>query len=353
MTPTARDEHLPTILATLPLPEPAPTMLRRHARMRVLGTIPSRARLTREIGQADVLCPQLRDTVDAAVLEAAAPRLRAVCNYAAGYDNIDIDTATNLGILVTNTPDVLTQATADCTLGLIIATARRFPEGERDVRTGRYHGWRPDYLLGLELTGARLALVGFGRIAQAVARRALAFGMHVAFHDDGCDTPPSDLQRCTNVDLDELFTSSDIISLHVPLTAGTHHLVDEHRLRQMKPTAILVNTSRGPVIDEAALVHALHHRWIAGAGLDVYENEPRLADGLRDCPTAMLTPHLGSATVSTRRRMAELTALDASAVLTGRTPAHLLNPEAMAHTDFSGRTEQRAGALDAGSEGTR
>jgi glyoxylate reductase len=210
----------------------------------------------------------------------------------------------------------------------MLAAARRLCEGDRAMRAGEFTGWAPDYMLGLELDGAVLGVVGFGRIGQAVARRALAFGMRVAYATDVEVTIDEDLRgRATELPLDQLLSSADVISLHVPLTETTHHLINETSLRTMKPTAVLVNTSRGPVIDEPALVRALRKGWIASAGLDVYEREPDLAHGLRDCANVVLSPHLGSATTATRAAMAKLTAQNTLAALDGAVPPNCVNPE--------------------------
>jgi glyoxylate reductase len=246
-----------------------------------------------------------------------------------GFDNVDVPAATERGIVVTNTPGVLTDATADCAVGLMLAAARRLCEGDHEMRAGRYLGWEPEYLLGLDLNGATLGVVGFGRIGQAVARRALAFEMTVLYVEDN-DVPidPSLQGHVRRVDFDTVVREADVISLHTPLTPQTRHLVDEDVLRRMKPTAVLVNTSRGPVIDEAALVRALRSGWIAAAGLDVYEREPEMVPGLAECRNAVLAPHLGSATVKTRAAMARLCAENALAALDGRVPPTALNPEA-------------------------
>ena len=318
------------ILCTLPLPPPFSDLVGGRARVEVIGSILPTAELAARLRErpVDVLCPQLRDPITADLLDAGLPRLRCVAVYAVGYNNVDVAAATERGIAVANTPGVLTDATADCAVGLMLAAARRLCEGDRVMRAGEFSGWEPGYMLGLELHGALLGIVGFGRIGQAVARRALAFGMRVGYSTDVPVIVEDDLRgRVTEMPLDELIRSADVISLHVPLTESTHHLVDETRLRAMKPGAVVVNTSRGPVLDEVALVRALTEGWIAGAGLDVYENEPALAPGLRDCATAVLSPHLGSATVVTRAAMAELTAGNAVAALDGTTPPNCVNPE--------------------------
>jgi glyoxylate reductase len=319
-----------TVLCTLALPEPAPSLLSARASLVVLGHIPSPEELHERLAAGvDVLCPQLRDRIDGALLDAAGPRLRAVCNYAVGYDNIDVPACSERGVIATNTPGVLTDATADCAVGLMLATARRLCEGDDEMRAGRYKGWEPEYLLGLDLNEAVLGLVGFGRIGQAVAKRALAFKMTVLYVEDN-DVPvdPALEGRVRRVDFDTVVREADVISLHTPLTPGTRHLVDEDVLRRMKPTSVLVNTSRGPVIDENALVRALREGWIAAAGLDVYEREPAMAEGLAQCRTAVLAPHLGSATVKTRAAMARLCAENVLAALDGRVPPTCLNPQA-------------------------
>jgi len=322
------------VLCTLPLPDPFAAMVSARAQLDVVGSIVPSADLAERLRHGvDVLAPQLRDRVDAGVMDAALPRLRAVCNYAVGFDNIDVPAATERGIVVTNTPGVLTDATADCAVGLMLAAARRLCEGDREMREGRYAGWEPEYLLGLDLNGATLALVGFGRIGQAVARRALAFDMQVLYVEDG-DVPvdPALAGRVRRVDFDTAVREADVISLHTPLTAQTRHLVGEDVLRRMKPTSVLVNTSRGPVVDEAALVRALREGWIAAAGLDVYEREPEMSPGLAECRNAVLAPHLGSATVKTRAAMARLCAENVLAALDGELPPTCLNPDAWAAT---------------------
>ncbi len=278
---------------------------------------------------ADVLCPQLRDAITADVLDAGLPRLRCVAVYAVGYNNVDVAAATARHITVTNTPGVLTDATADCAMALLLAAARRICEGDAAVRAGAFTGWEPGYMLGMERTGATLGIIGFGRIGQAVARRALGFGMRVVYSTDVAVAIDDDIKaRVSEMALPELLSSADVVTLHVPLTEGTHHLIDEPALRSMRPTSVLINTSRGPVIDEVALVRALSEGWIAGAGLDVYENEPVLAPGLADCRTAVLSPHLGSATVVTRAAMARLVAENALAAIDGEVPPNCVNPEA-------------------------
>ncbi|HEY2703133.1 MAG TPA: D-glycerate dehydrogenase [Candidatus Dormibacteraeota bacterium] len=322
----------PVVLCTLPLPAPAPELLGAAAEVRVLGRSPGAEELAAELsGGVDVLCAQLRDPVTPAVLDAGLPRLRAVSLFSVGFDNVDIPAASERRVVVGHTPGVLSDATADCALGLILAAARRLCEGDAVTRAGGFHGVEPEFMLGLDLHDALLGIVGFGRIGQALARRALACGMRIAHTEHRGAPPPEDLAgRVTAMPLDRLLGEADVVSLHVPLSAATHHLIDEAALRRMKPTAVLVNTARGAVIDEAALVRALREGWIAAAGLDVYEHEPRLAPGLTECRNAVLAPHLGSATVRTRSTMAGMCAANAVAALEGRLPPHCVNPEAWA-----------------------
>jgi len=259
-----------------------------------------------EVEDCDALLCLLTDRIDEALL-ARAPRLRIVANMAVGTDNVDLAAARARGVAVSNTPDVLTDATADLAFALLLAAARRLPWADRYVRAGGFVGWRPDLGIGLDVTGRTLGVVGWGRIGRAVAERARGFRMEVIWHG-----------RSGGVSLDELLARSDFVSLHVPLTPETRHLIGERELRRMRPHALLVNTARGPIVDEAALVRALREGWIAGAGLDVFEREPALTNGLADLPQVALAPHLGSATTATRSRMAELAAENIVAALRGQ-----------------------------------
>lgn len=273
------------------------------------------------IGKKRALMCLLTDRVDADLLD-AAPDLQIVANIAVGFDNVDLAAARERGVIVTNTPDVLTEATADLTWGLILAVTRRLAEGERLLRRGQWSGWALDFMLGSDLRGKQLGIVGLGRIGRAVASRARAFGMRVAFTtlEDGTPGSGASEPAWTRLGLDDLLSSSDVVSLHVPLTPSTRHLIDRRALLRMKRSAYLVNTSRGPVIDEAALAWALGERLIAGAALDVYENEPRVHAGLLGLEHVVLAPHLGSATVETRTAMADLAARNVLAVLSGAPP---------------------------------
>ena len=277
--------------------------------------------LRSRLGDKQALMCLLTDRVDGAVLD-AGPGLRIVANIAVGYDNIDLAAARARSVVVTNTPDVLTEATADFTWGLILAVTRRIAEGERLVRRGGWSGWALDFMLGSDLRGKQLGIVGLGRIGRAVAARAGAFGMRVACTtlDPGADAQGAADAAWTRLGLDELLSSSDVVSLHVPLTQATRHLIDRRAILRMKRGAYLVNTSRGPVVDEAALAWALGEGLIAGAALDVYEQEPRVHPELLGLENVVLAPHLGSATVETRTAMADLAARNVLAVLSGSAP---------------------------------
>ncbi len=255
------------------------------------------------------LISMVTDAVDRSVIEAGTS-LRVIANAAVGYNNLDVAAARERGIIVTTTPGVLTDATADLTWALILAVTRRLGEGERWVRRREWPGWAFDQLLGMELRGKQLGIIGWGRIGRAVADRAAAFGMTVAHASRSGDGMP----------MDRLLSTSDVVSLHVPLNDATRHLIDQPALARMKRTAYLINTSRGPVVDEAALAWALKNRLIAGAGLDVYEREPVVHDDLFALENVVLAPHLGSATSETRTAMADLAVRNVIAVLTGEPP---------------------------------
>jgi len=273
-----------------------------------------------ELATADAAVTLLTDRVDAAFLD-ASPRLRIVANVAVGYNNIDVAACRERGVVVTNTPGVLTDATADLAMALILMTTRRLGEGERLIRSGSAWQWGMFMMLGTGVQQRRLGIVGMGGIGTALARRARAFGMTIAYHNR---SPIShevagelDAER---LDLDELLATSDIVSLNCPYSEATHHLIDGRALRMMRDDAVLINTARGPVVDEAALVNALREGFIGGAGLDVYENEPEVHPGLLTLDNVVLLPHLGSATVETRTAMAQLAARNVVEVLAGRAP---------------------------------
>jgi glyoxylate reductase len=292
--------------------------------------LPRQALLGR-VAEAEGLVSVLTTRVDPELLD-AAPRLRIVANIAVGYDNIDLAAAAARGVVVTNTPDVLTESVADFTFGLIFAVTRRIVEGDRLVRAGGWRGWALDFMLGTELRGKRLGVVGMGRIGRAVAARGAVFGLETVYAEASEANEADEAGRgagppgARRLPIDEVFATADIVSVHVPLTAGTRHLVDARRLALMKPTAYFVNTARGPVVDEAALVEVLRARGIAGAALDVYEREPLVHPGLPGLDNVVLVPHLGSATIETRTAMADLAARNVLAVLAGQPPVTPVGP---------------------------
>lgn len=276
----------------------------------------SPAELQARIAGADAVVSFISETIDAAILD-SAPRLRVVANVAVGYNNIDVAHARSRGIIVTNTPDVLTDAVADFTWALILAITRRLGEGERLVRRGGWKGWAFDFMLGSEVRGKQLGLVGLGRIGRAAATRAAAFGMRVAY---ASRREAEGANGWEHMGLDRLLHTSDVVSLHVPLTPDTRHLIDRPALARMKRSAYLINTARGPVVDEAALAWALQEHLIAGAALDVYEHEPAIHPDLLLLENVLLAPHLGSGTTETRTAMATLAVDNVVAVLSGRPP---------------------------------
>jgi lactate dehydrogenase-like 2-hydroxyacid dehydrogenase len=282
---------------------------------------PTREELLRDVAGAVAVVCTLTDPVDADVLDAAGRQLRIVANVAVGYDNIDVPALHERGVVVTNTPGVLDDATADLTMGLILAAARRIPEGDRFLRRQTPWIWGPRMMVGLDLSaGATLGIVGYGRIGRAVARRARAFGMRMLATPSRARVWDADADQVTFVELDELLAESDVVTLHVPLTPETHHLIDDAALARMKPTALLVNTARGPVVDTDALVRALQEGRIGGAALDVFEDEPDVDPRLVALEQVVLTPHLGSAGAATREAMCGLAVHNVAEVLAGRPP---------------------------------
>lgn len=279
-----------------------------------------RVDLLKRVAGARGLVTMLSEKVDAELLDAAGDQLKIVANFAVGFDNIDVDACRARGVRATNTPGVLTDATADLAWTLLLAAARRAIEGDRLVRGGQWTGWTPLQLLGQPLYGQTLGIVGAGRIGTAVALRSRGFAMRVLYVDD---TPNDELEKqlgAQRVTLDQLLPAADFLSLHVPLTPQTHHLIGAAQLAAMRPTAVLINTARGPVIDEAALVSALRNRTIAAAGLDVYENEPQLTPGLAELENVVVLPHLGSANTTTRQKMSQIVADNILAVLHDEEP---------------------------------
>lgn len=312
----------PRIVVTGRIPEAGSVLLRSAGEVWSWDSedpIPTDVR-DREVATADAVVTLLTDRVDAAFLD-AAPRVRIVANVAVGFNNIDVAACRERGVIVTNTPDVLTDATADLAMALILMSTRRLGEGERLIRSGTPWKWGMFMMLGAGLQGRTLGIVGFGAIGRALATRARAFGMEIVYHGRRA-ADPADEQAlgARRSSFDDLLGESDVVSLHCPYTPETHHLVDARALRTMKPSAFLVNTARGPVVDEAALAAALRDGTIAGAGLDVFEHEPEVHPGLLGLDNVVLVPHLGSATVETRSAMAELAARNVVAVLAGRAP---------------------------------
>jgi glyoxylate reductase len=274
------------------------------------------------LDEVDGIVAMLTDRIDAALL-ARAPRLKVVSNVAVGVDNVDLSACRARGVIVTNTPGVLTEATADLAFGLLIAAARRIAEGDRMIRAGEWTGWTPTMMLGVPVHGATLGIVGMGRIGQAMARRARGFGMHVIYTQRQRLRP--ELERAlgaTYMSLDALFEESDFVSVHCPLTAETRGLVSRERLARMKAGSVLINTARGPIVDEAALAAALATGPLGAAGLDVFEDEPRVHPDLLARPNAVLAPHIGSADRTTREAMARTAVDNMIAVLSGEAPLH-------------------------------
>lgn len=293
------------------------------------GVIP-RKMLLEKVKGVDAILSLLTDAIDAEVMDAAGSNLKVIANYAVGYNNIDVEEATKRGIMVTNTPGVLTETTADLAWALMMAIARRIVEADRFVREGKFRGWEPMLLLGTDVHGATLGIVGFGRIGQAMARRALGFNMKVLYYDNA--RVPEQIEKelkATYVDLPTLLKESDFVSLHVPLTKETHHLIGEKELRMMKRGAYLINTARGPVVDEKALVKALKEGWIKGAALDVFENEPEVEPELLKLENVVLAPHIASASYATRSKMSIMAAENIIKALSGEIPPNLVNPEVL------------------------
>lgn len=322
--------RLPLLVVTYPLPGDWAAECEGRVRIKVLrrrGAL-SEERLIRALRAASGAVTLLTDPVTERVI-GSCPGLKVIANSAVGTDNIDLAEAARRGVVVTNTPDVLTEATADLAWTLILGTARRVAEGDRLMRRGAYRGWKPDFMLGTGLGGKVLGIVGMGRIGRAVARRAPAFGMRVRYTDgERLHESAESALGARRVPLDELLATSDVVTLHCPLTAENHHLMSRERLCAMKRGALLINTARGPLVDEGALVECLRSGHLGGAGLDVYEREPLLADGLAHCPNTLLLPHVGSATRETRAAMALAAVRDALAVLDGREPEHSVTPRA-------------------------
>jgi glyoxylate reductase len=320
----------PPILVTRRLPQEGLDRIEARCDMMLYdgaGAMPRDQLLAEVAGKAGAIT-LLTDRVDDEFLDAAGSQLKIVANYAVGFDNIDVDACTRRGVLASNTPEVLTETTADTAFALMMAAARRIAEGDRFLRSRAPWIWGPLMMLGQDLHHKTLGVVGFGRIGQAMARRARGFAMRVLYHDTY--RPPAGVEQELGAeyrDLEDLLRESDFVSLHTNLTAQTYHLINAERLAIMKPTAVLVNTSRGPIIDEQALAQALHEGQIFAAGLDVFEREPVVHPDLLSCENAVLIPHLGSATEDTRLAMANLAVDNLFAALEDQRPPTLLNPD--------------------------
>ena len=322
----------PSILISRILPEEAVARARSravvdlHEADKPLGRTELIARLK---GRQGLIC-LITDAIDAPLL-AACPDLKVVANVAVGFNNIDVAEATKRGVVITNTPDVLTETAADFAWTLLMATARRVVEADRYVREGKFTQWEFMLLLGGDIHGKTLGIIGFGRIGRAMARRARGFDMRVLYQDAVAADPATERElRATRTDTATLLRESDFVTLHTPLLPETQHLINTQSLKTMKKTAYLVNASRGPVVDEAALAQALKEGWIAGAGMDVFEREPEVHPALMGLPNAVLAPHIASASSDTRLKMANLAVDNCLAVLEGKTPPTPVNPEVLA-----------------------
>lgn len=315
---------MPKVFITRQIPEEGPALLRQGGYEVIVagqdGVI-SRNALLDGVRGVDALLPLLTDKIDGEVMDASSKQLKIIANYAVGFDNIDLKAAAERGIVVTNTPEVLSETVAEHTFALMLAIAHRVSEADRFTRAGKYRGWEPMLLLGRDLAKKTLGIAGLGRIGSLVAKHAVrGFDMNVIYFDV---KPNADFEKeygAKFVSMDELTKQADFISIHVPLLPTTKHLFNADRFKMMKNTAYLVNTSRGPVVDEAALVEALRNGTIAGAALDVFEAEPQLAPGLKELDNVILTPHIASGTIETRSKMAELAAENIIAVLSGKEP---------------------------------
>ena len=320
----------PKVLITRKIPEEGIKIIMEHCVTEVSeldGVLPREVLLEKVKGKDGILC-LLTDTIDREVMEAVGPNLKVIANYAVGFDNIDVEEATRRGIMVTNTPGVLTETTADLTWALMMSIARRIVEGDKFVRAGKFRGWEPMLLLGTDVYGSTLGIIGFGRIGQAMARRASGFNMKVIYFD--MQRAPSQIENELKAffrTLPELLREADFVTIHVPLTSETHHLIGEQELKMMKKEAYLINSARGPIVDEKALAQALKENWIRGAALDVFEREPEVEPELLELDNVVLTPHLGSASYATRTKMAIMAANNLVRALKREVPPNLVNRE--------------------------
>jgi glyoxylate reductase len=323
---------MPAVLVTRGVPDRVRRRLAGRCRLEVWegeGVMP-RGELLERVAGKDGLLAMLTDRVDDELLERAGPGLRVVANFAVGFDNLDLEACTARGVLATNTPDVVTEATADLAWALLLAAARRVAEGDRFLRARTPWIWGPEFFLGFEVHGKTLGVVGLGRIGQAVARRAAGFGMPVLYTARRRLDP--EREAALGVawrELDRLLAEADFVSIHTGLSPATHHLIGPERLARMKPTAVLVNTARGPIVDEAALAEGLRAGQLGAAGLDVFEREPEVHPALLELDNVTIVPHLGTSTLETRVAMGLMAADNLLAALEGRRPPNLLNPEAL------------------------
>ena len=308
------------VLVTREIPEAGLRLLEGFDVSVLFERPPERDELLEAVRGANGVLSTATEKMDAEVMDAAGGGLEVIANMAVGYDNIDVEAARERGIVVTNTPGVLDETTADVAFLLVLAAARRLGEGERLLRAGEWEWWGPKQLRGFDVWGKRLGIVGLGRIGQAVARRGRGFGMEILYHNRSRKEEAEEELGARYLELDELLRESDFVSIHTPLTDETRHLIGERELGLMQETAVLVNTSRGPVVDEGSLADALEDKRIFAAGLDVYEEEPKVHPRLLELENVVLAPHIGSATIETRDRMATLAAENLAAVLRGQEP---------------------------------
>ena len=318
------------VVLTRRLPDAVETRMRElfDAELNLKDIPMDRAALEAAVQRADVLVPTITDEIDAALINGAGAQLKMIANFGAGVDHIDIDAAVARQIIITNTPGVLTEDTADLAMGLILAVSRRIVEGAEVVAAGKFEGWTPTWMCGRKLWGKRLGIVGMGRIGQALARRARAFGMQVHYHNRKpvSERIVEELGATWWDDLDQMLARMDVISLNCPATRETHHLLSARRLALLPPHAILINTARGELIDEAALAEAVARRSLSGVGLDVYENEPAIHPGLIGLPNVVLLPHLGSATLEARQDMGDRVILNVMTYQNGHRPPDRVIP---------------------------
>lgn len=320
----------PKVIVTRKLPDPVETRMRElfDAELNLSDGPMTRAQLEDAVGRADVLAPTITDKIDATLLEKAGERLKLIANFGAGVDHIDVVAANAKGIIVTNTPGVLTEDTADLTMALIMAVARRIVEGAQVVKEGGFTGWTPTWMMGRRITGKRLGIIGMGRIGQAVARRAKAFGLQIHYHNRKpvSSRIAEELEATYWESLDQMLARADIITVHSPHTPATYHLLSARRLKLLQPHAILINTARGEIIDEQALADLLEQGKIAGVGLDVFEFEPTINPKLLKLPNAVLLPHMGSATFEGRVDMGEKVIINIRTWMDGHKPPDRVIP---------------------------